>query len=376
MLKKLTLAIVGLALVIGAIVYAKLGQFSAMGDAAASMVMPPETVTAVAVNPAQWEQVISATATVSAVQGVTVSAEVSGRVSRIAFESGAMVAAGEVLLQLDTASEDAQLASAASAAALAQADLVRVRKLGKRDLASEDAVDRAEAQVKDTVAQVGMTRALIAKKTVRAPFAGRLGLRLVNLGQILREGDPIVALQTLDPVHVDFSIPQRQLAQLRHGMQVRVTADAAPGQTFSGEIIAVSPEVDPATRNVRVRALVGNPGETLRTGMFANLDVVLPDRRSVLPVPVTAVLYAPFGDSVFVVEEQRNEQSGATERVLRQQFVRLGQARGDFVDITDGLKAGETVVTSGVFKLRSGASVVIDNTLAPEPRLEPRPSDS
>ena len=376
MLKKLTLAIVGLALVIGAIVYAKLGQFSAMGDAAASMVMPPETVTAVAVNPAQWEQVISATATVSAVQGVTVSAEVSGRVSRIAFESGAMVAAGEVLLQLDTASEDAQLASAASAAALAQADLVRVRKLGKRDLASEDAVDRAEAQVKDTVAQVGMTRALIAKKTVRAPFSGRLGLRLVNLGQILREGDPIVALQTLDPVHVDFSIPQRQLAQLRHGMQVRVTADAAPGQTFSGEIIAVSPEVDPATRNVRVRALVGNPGETLRTGMFANLDVVLPDRRSVLPVPVTAVLYAPFGDSVFVVEEQRNEQSGATERVLRQQFVRLGQARGDFVDITDGLKAGETVVTSGVFKLRSGASVVIDNTLAPEPRLEPRPSDS
>ncbi|MEZ5588878.1 MAG: efflux RND transporter periplasmic adaptor subunit [Sedimenticolaceae bacterium] len=376
MLKKLTLAIVGLALVIGAIVYAKLGQFSAMGDAAASMVMPPETVTAVAVNPAQWEQVISATATVSAVQGVTVSAEVSGRVSRIAFESGAMVAAGEVLLQLDTASEDAQLASAASAAALAQADLVRVRKLGKRDLASEDAVDRAEAQVKDTVAQVGMTRALIAKKTVRAPFAGRLGLRLVNLGQILREGDPIVALQTLDPVHVDFSIPQRQLAQLRQGMQVRVTADAAPGQTFSGEIIAVSPEVDPATRNVRVRALVGNPGETLRTGMFANLDVVLPDRRSVLPVPVTAVLYAPFGDSVFVVEEQRNEQSGATERVLRQQFVRLGQARGDFVDITDGLKAGETVVTSGVFKLRSGASVVIDNTLAPEPRLEPRPSDS
>ena len=376
MLKKLTLAIVGLVLVVGAIVYAKLGQFSAMGDAAASMAMPPETVTAVVANSAQWEQVISATATVSAVQGVTVSAEVSGRVSRIAFESGAMVAAGEVLLQQDTASEDAQLASAASAAALAQADLVRVRKLGKRDLASEDAVDRAEAQVKDTVAQVGMTRALIAKKTVRAPFAGRLGLRLVNLGQILGEGDPIVALQTLDPVHVDFSVPQRQLAQLHQGMQVRVTADAAPGQTFSGEIIAVSPEVDPATRNVRVRALVGNPGETLRTGMFANLDVVLPDRRSVLPVPVTAVLYAPFGDSVFVVEEQRNEQSGATERVLRQQFVRLGQARGDFVDITDGLKAGETVVTSGVFKLRSGASVVIDNTLAPEPRLEPRPSDS
>nr|HPQ26645.1 efflux RND transporter periplasmic adaptor subunit [Gammaproteobacteria bacterium] len=294
----------------------------------------------------------------------------------IAFESGAVVAAGDVLLQLDTASEDAQLASAEAAAALAQADLARVRKLGKRDLASDDTVDRAEAQVKETVAQVGVIRALIAKKSVRAPFAGRLGLRLVNLGQILSEGDPIVALHTLDPVHVDFSIPQRQLARLRDGMAVRVTTDAAPGETFHGEIVAVSPEVDAATRNVRVRALVANPGERLHTGMFANIEVVLPDMQRVLPVPATAVLYATFGDSVFVVEQQKNEKSGEAEQVLRQQFVRLGQARGDFVDVTDGLKDGETVVTSGVFKLRSGIQVVIDNALAPKASLEPRPGDS
>lgn len=376
MLKKLFFALVGVALVVGAIVYAKLGQFTAMGEAAANMVMPPETVTAVTVTAAQWEQVIATTATVSAVQGVTVSAEVGGRVSRIAFESGAVVAAGEVLLQLDTASEDAQLASAEAAAALAQADLARVRKLGKRDLASDDAVDRAEAQVKETVAQVGLTRALIAKKTVRAPFAGRLGLRKVNLGQILSEGDPIVALHTLDPVHVDFSVPQRQLARLRDGMAVRVTTDAAPQETFRGEIVAVSPEVDTATRNVRVRALVANPGERLHAGMFANLEVVLPDTQQVLPVPATAVLYATFGDSVFVVEQQKNEKSGEAEQVLRQQFVRLGQARGDFVDVTDGLKDGETVVTSGVFKLRSGIQVVIDNSLAPKASLEPSPGDS
>ena len=376
MLKKIFLTVIGLAAVVGAIVYTKLGQFDAMSEAAEGMQLPAETVTATAVSAAQWEQVISATATVSAVQGVNVSAEVGGRVTEIAFESGATVAAGDTLLKMDTASEEAQLASANAAAALARTDLARVRKLGKRELASEDAVDRAEAQVKETLAQVGVIRALIDKKTVRAPFAGRLGLRLVNLGQILREGDPIVALQTLDPVHVDFSVPQRQIARLRPGMQVRATADVAPGETFEGRVLAVSPEVAAATRNVRVRALVDNPGEQLRAGMFVNVEVVLPDTQAVLPVPATAVLYAPYGDSVFVVESQHKDASGETERILRQQFVRLGRARGDYVDVIDGLKPGETVVTSGVFKLRSGAKVVIDNTLAPKPKLDPSPRDS
>jgi membrane fusion protein (multidrug efflux system) len=297
-------------------------------------------------------------------------------VTQIGFESGGAVAAGDVLLRLDTASEEAQLASAESAAALARADVTRVRELGKRNLASDDEVDRAEAQEKETVAQVGVIRALIAKKTVRAPFDGRLGLRRVNLGQILSEGDQIVALQTLDPVYVDFSVPQGQLARLGEGMAVRVSSDAASGETFHGKIIAVSPEVDAGTRNVRVRARVANPDERLRAGMFANVEVVLPDAKPVLPVPATAVLYATFGDSVFVVEEQRDAESGESGRVLRQQFVRLGEARGDYVDVTDGLKSGETVVTSGVFKLRGGMKVVIDNSLAPDAKLDPKPGDS
>lgn len=376
MLKRLFLAATGVALIVGAIVYVKLGQFTAMGEAAASMGLPPETVTAVAVADAQWEQVIAATGTVTAVQGVTVSAEVGGRVILIGFESGAAVQAGDVLSQLDIASEEAQLASAEAAAALARTDLARVRKLGKRDLASDDAVDRAEAEVKNTVAQVGVIRAAIAKKTVRAPFDGRLGLRQVNLGQILSEGDPIVALQTLDPVYVDFSVPQSQLAHLRESMQVRVSSDVASGETLYGKIIAVSPEVDTATRNVRVRARVENPDEKLRAGMFANVEVVLPDAKPVLPVPATAILYATFGDSVFVVDERNDAESGETERILRQQFVRLGEARGDYVDVTDGLKPGETVVTSGVFKLRGGTKVVIDNTLAPGAKLAPAPADS
>lgn len=376
MLKKLLFAAVGVAIVVGAIVYIKFGQFSAMGEAAENMVAPPETVTTMSVDEAQWEQLIPATATVSAVQGVTVSAEVGGRVVGIAFESGAITEKGDMLVQLDTASENAQLASAEAAAALARADFERVRQLGNRNLASRDAIDRAEAQLKESVAQVGNVRALIAKKTVSGPFTGRLGLRLINLGQVLREGDAIVSLQTLDPIHVDFSVPQQRIRQLNPGMTVRVTTDAAPGETFTGEVIAVNPEVDPVTRNVRVRALVANPDEALYAGMFAKVEVVLPDTQRVLPVVETAVLYAPYGDSVFVVEKHRNEKSGETVQVLRQQFVQLGRARGDYVDVTDGLKAGETVVTSGVFKLRSGMQVVVDNALAPKAELEPHPAES
>ena len=260
MLKKIFLTGIGVAIVVGAIVSAKLGQFTAMGEMAANMVLPPETVTASTLSREQWEQVISATATVSAVQGVTVGAEAGGRVSEILFESGATVSRGDVLLRLDTASEDAQLAAAAAAADLARSELARLRKLGERDLASEDVVDRAAAEAKETVAQVGVIRAQIARKTVRAPFSGRLGLRQVNLGQILQEGDPIVTLQTADPVHVDFSVPQQQIMHLQKGMLTRVTSDTAPGETFEGHIIAVSPEVDEATRNVRVRALVEQYG--------------------------------------------------------------------------------------------------------------------
>lgn len=376
MLKKILLAAVAVSLLIGAITFTKLGQFTAMGEAAQNMVLPPETVTAMLVEDTQWEQTIIATATVTAVQGVKVSAETGGRVTQIDFKSGSIVNTGDVLIQLDTSSEDAQLASAEATAALAKASLTRVRKLSKQNLTSQDALESAEAKVKETVAQAHNVRALIAKKTIRAPFSGRLGLRLVNIGQILREGDAIVSLHTLDPIYVDFSIPQKTLLRLKPGLEVRVTVDAAPDVTFVGEILATNPDVDLVTRSVRVRAKISNPDEALRTGMFANATVIMPEKQPVLPVIATAVAYATFGNSVFVIEEQKNEQSGETEKVLRQQFVRLGQARGDFIDVIDGLKAGETIVTSGVFKLRSGMKVIIDNTLAPEPSLDPHPSDS
>ena len=375
MLKKLLIAAVAVSLLLAAITFTKLGQFTAMGEAGKNMILPPETVTAMTIESEQWEQRIIATATVTAVQGVEVSAEIGGRVKRIAFESGSLVDMGAVLIQLDTASEDAQLASAEATAALAKASLSRVKKLNKQNLTSQDALETAEAKVKETVAQANNVRALIAKKTIQAPFSGRLGLRQVNLGQILREGDAIVSLQTLDPIYVDFSVPQKELSRLEPGLEVQVNVDAAPDDTFTGKIIATNPDVDLATRSVRVRAKVANPDEVLRAGMFAKATVIMPEKKTVLPVIATAIAYATFGNSVFVIDEQTSE-SGETERVLRQQFVRLGQARGDFIDVIEGLKPGESVVTSGVFKLRSGMKVIIDNTLAPEPSINPQPSNS
>jgi len=376
MLKKILIAGIAVTLLVGALVFVKLGQFATMGEAASKMAFPPETVTASTASDDQWEQFIPATASVSPVQGVLVSAEAGGRVTKIKFDSDDSVIEGQVLVQLDTSSENAQLASNKASAAQARADLKRVRSLIAKNLVSEDAVDRATTQVKETEAQVEVIKASLDKKTIRAAFAGRLGIRQVNQGQILSIGDPIVALQMLNRVYVDFSVPQQKMLQIARDMKVRVKSDATPDDVFNGEITAVNLEVDSLTRNVQVRAVVENPDEKLRTGMFVNVELILPDTLNVLPIPATAVLYAPFGNSVFVIDEKKNAETGETQKVLRQQFVILGQARGDYVDVTDGLKNGETVVTSGVFKLRSGLQVVIDNTLAPKASLEPNPKDS
>jgi membrane fusion protein (multidrug efflux system) len=364
------------ALVAGPLVLVKISQFRAMGAAGASAVMPPTVVTAVEVREQEWESTLQATGTMAAVQGVTIGAEVPGKVTRIAFEAGAAVQAGDVLAQLDTSTEEAQLRAAEATAALAKANLARARDLRRTQANAPADLDVAEAQAKQTQAQADNIRAVIAKKSIRAPFAGRLGLRLVNLGQILREGEAIATLQTWDPIFVNFPLPQQRLSRIAAGHPVRLRADAAPGREFEGKITAISPEIDPVTRNVRVQATIPNREELLRAGMFVGVTVVTPERARVLAIPVTSVLYAPYGDSIFVVEDAKDGKTGRTERVLRQRFVRLGETRGDFVVVTEGLKAGETVVTSGVFKLRAGMPVVVDNTLAPPARLAPKPKDA
>ena len=376
MLKKLFLAVLAISLVIGVLVFIKFNQFAVMGEAGAKMVLPPQTVTAMSIENTEWEQVIAANGTISAVQGVTVSAEVGGRVTDINFESADSVTAGQVLLQMDTASEDSQLASAKATAALAKADLARLRKLIKKNLAAEDSLDRAEAQVKETNAQVGVIKALIEKKTISAPFSGRLGIRHVNLGQILAVGDPVVELQMLNPIYVDFTIPQQKLSLLRRDMQVQITSDAVSDKVFKGLISAINLEIDTKTRNILVRAKVDNPDELLRVGMFVNIEVILPEKRKVLAVPATAVHFATFGNSVFVIDENKSAKSDDDKYTLRQQFVVLGKSKGDFVEILKGLEPGEKIVTTGVFKLRSDMPIIIDNTLSPEFSTQPDPRDS
>jgi membrane fusion protein (multidrug efflux system) len=373
--KRVILVIICLIVLIGALAGIKYLQINKMTSQQAQAVPPPETVTAAEVRGEKWETLLTAVGSLEAVQGVTVSAELSGKVTRIAFEPGALVRKGDLLLQQDLSSEQARLPGSEAAVALTKRNLERSDRLLKDKVISQVEYDNSLTDFRQAVAEAQDIRATIGKKTIRAPFAGRLGIRLVNLGQILQEGQAIVSLQAPDPIFANFLLPQQHLAQLETGLAVRVNTDSLPGQVREGRITTINPEVDSSTRNIRLQATLDNPAGTLRPGMYANVAVVLPAMEEVLVIPATAVLYAPYSDSVFVVVEKRNETTGKTSLVLRQQFVRLGEKRGDFIRVQSGLKDGEKVVTTGVFKLRNGQAVVVDNNLSPEFKLEPEPKE-
>lgn len=380
MTKRIFLTILGLIVVVGAIAGVKVLQIRKMIAQGAAFVPPPETVTTAQARSDSWESVLTSVGSLTAVQGVTVAAELAGKVVRIAFEPGAQVRAGDLLVQQDISTEEAQLPGAEATVVLARADLARANDLLARKIVPQSEVDAAVAKLQEAEAAVDTIRAAIAKKTIRAPFAGRLGIRLVNLGQILHEGEEIVSLQSLDPIFVDFFLPQQRLAEVRAGLAVRVTNDALADRVVDGKITAINPQVDAATRNVRVQATVANPDEALHPGMFVNVAIVLPTREPVITIPATAVLYAPYSDSVFVVEEKKSDNPGPPPgdpppKVLRQQFIRLGEQRGDFVAVLSGLKEGDTIVSTGAFKLRNGQAVVVDNTLSPKFQLAPTPED-
>ncbi len=366
----------GLLVVIVALGGTKKLQFAAMGAAGAAFDPPPETVTAQAATEETWENVLTANGSVAPVQGVMVGAEVPGKVVSINFESGANVTVGALLVQLDVSTESAQLRAAESVADLAKINLGRARELREKGTNASSDLDASEAQAKQAAAAADNLRAVIAKKSIRAPFTGRLGIRLVQLGQILRDGESIVTLQTVDPIYTNFALPQQFLASLKVGENVRLTTDASPGETFPGKITAIAPEIDAVTRNVRIQATFANPAAKLRSGMFGSVAVLLPPTGSSLVIPSTAILHAPYGDSVFVITEGKNAKTGAPEKTIRQQFIRVGTARGDFATVVAGLKPGEWVVTTGVFKLRPGMSVIVDNALAPKAELAPKPANS
>jgi membrane fusion protein (multidrug efflux system) len=376
MTKKIIFTILGLLVIIGVLGGIKGLQIDRMIAIGSQSALPPETVTTAAARTESWEALITSVGSLEAVQGVMLTAELPGKIVRIAFEPGTRVKAGDLLLQQDVSSEEAQLRAAEATLALAKLELERSGKLLATKAVAKAKYDTDMAQYKQAMAQVDGIRATIRKKTIRAPFDGSLGIRLVNLGQILNEGEPIVSLQTINPIFVNFSLPQQQLGQVKPGLNVRVTTDALPGQVIEGQITAISPEVDAATRNIRIQATVANNQERLRPGMFVNVAVVLPSRQDVLAIPATAVLYAPYGDTVFVVHEKESEEGTSSVKVVQQKIVQLGEKRGDFVAVVSGLDKGETVVSTGVFKLRNDQAVVVDNTLAPEFKLAPEPEDS
>jgi len=340
------------------------------------MVMPPTTVSSATVKEEDWAPVLSAVGSVSAVQGAIIAAELGGVVSDIKFENGGVAKKGDVIMKLDASQEEALLRSAEAEAELARTDLERTQGLALQKVVSKAELDAAESKFRRLTAIVDQMRSSIRKKTLVAPFDGQLGIRQVNVGQMINPGQQVVALTSLDPVYVDFALPQQHLAQLAQGLEVDVTTDALPGRVFKGKLTAINSMVDSSTRNITLQATLENPDHALRPGMFAKAEVTLPEKHKTLVVPGSAISYAPFGDSVFVIDEKKDEKTGKESQVIRQQFVRVGEGRGDFVAITQGLKAGEMVVSTGVFKLRNGMTVTINNELAPKPQVNPNPVDS
>jgi len=374
--KKAWIAVaVGLVVVVGLLVGVKAGQIVTMVRAGESFAPPPESVSAAKVEQAEWQATRGAVGSLVADRGVTLGAELPGMVREVAFESGASVRKGQVLVRLDTSTEEAQLAASSADAALAGLNLERMRTLRASESVPQADLDAAEARAKAASAQVASLRATIAKKTIRAPFDGRISIRQVEVGQVVSPGTAIASLQSVSPINADFWVPQQALADLARGQKVRLRTDAWPDATWEGEVTTVNPEVDVATRNVRVRATVPNEDGRLRPGMFANVEILSPERKPVLVIPATAVIFAPYGDSVFAIEQRKDEKTGRTATVAHQKFVRLGDRRGDFVAVASGLAAGETIVSSGAFKLRNGVAVAVNDAAGPAAKLAPKPAD-
>ncbi len=375
MAKRMIVMLTVTVLTLGGLGFLKFRQIQVAMAQAAAYQPPPEAVTTVVAQDEQWPSTLNAIGTTAAVQGVTVAADLPGTVDRILFESGQAVRAGEVLAVLDTRQEQAQLAAIEAQRELARVTFERMHTLLNDRVISQAEFDRATADYRGSDARVGEIRAIIARKTIRAPFSGVLGLRQVNLGQYLAGGDPLVTLQSLNPIYVNFAVPQQVAVQVPVGRVVRFRSDDNGGGEWTGRVTAIDSMVDPSTRNIQLQATVANADGRLRPGMFVQAEVPLGAAQAIVALPASAISYAPYGDSIFVVTDLTGE-DGRPYRGVRQQFVKVGPARGDQVGVLSGVKAGDEVVTSGLFKLRNGAAVRIDNSVRPSNSAAPRPENS
>ena len=374
MAKRMILMLVAAALLVGALGYFKLRQVQAAVKGGAFQ-PPPEAVTTIIAKQGTWPSTLSVVGTTAPVHGVTVSADLPGTVDTITFDSGKFVHEGEVLVQLDTRQERAQLAAMEAQRDLAKINYDRMQQLVNQGVISRMEYDKSTAEQRQTEANVGEIKATIQRKTIRAPFSGILGIRQVNLGQYMSAGTAIVSLQALNPIYANFNVPQQVMSQMRPGQNVKISTDGASGHEYTGRVNALESTVDESTRNVQVQATLANPENKLRPGMFVQVEVGVGAQRSLFPLPASAINYAPFGDSVYIVTDLKGP-DGKTYRGVRQQFVKVAGARGDQVGIVSGLNQGDEVVTSGAFKLRNGAAVAVNNKIQPGNDPSPKPEDN
>jgi membrane fusion protein (multidrug efflux system) len=381
------ITIATLIIILGTLIGLKGAQISTLigfGKQMQALGPPPESVNSARVIQQDWEQSLAAVATVVSSKGVALSNDAPGVVSKLLFDSGSKVKLGQPLMELDSRVERAQLESLEARLQLARQSLERTRTLLGGGVSTQSEFDAQESAVKGLAADVKGLQAQIERKTVRAPFDGRLGIRAVNLGQYLNPGTTLTILESTDSVFVDFTLPQTALEQIQVGRPVRVRATPTSPPLGEGSISAFDSSMNAVTRTLKVRASVPNAKSLLRTGMFVNVEVLLPEYTAVLAVPATAVVHAAYGDSVFLVEPKEAEAGAAAGAapastpaplVARQQFVRLGSARGDFIAILEGVSMGQEVVSAGAFKLRNGAPISIKNEIVNEPLLDPRPAN-
>ena len=349
-------------------------QIGKMIGFAKTFAPPPETISSAVAQQESWQDSLTAVGSIDPQNGVTLAPEVAGMVTQIAVADGTVVAKGDLLMQLDTSTEEAQLRAAEAQTELSRLNFERAKSLRADNTVSQSELDQADATFKQDAANADVIRATLEKKTIRAPFAGRLGIWQVNVGASVDARRSLISLQSLTPVYADFSLPQQDLSQVETGLVVQVTCDAYPGKKFTGTLTAINPDLDATTRSVPLRATFENADQLLRPGMFVRAEVVLPQTQPVLAVPATAILSAPFGDSVYVINPQ--VANGVTNLVVQQKFVRTGRMHGDFVSVENGLQPGDRVVTAGLFKLHNGASVQENNTDTPQPSNSPNPPNS
>jgi membrane fusion protein, multidrug efflux system len=375
MTKRMVIMLVSVGLLFGAIFGYQAFKAKMIKQFMASMKMPPATVTAMKAELQPWQPQLNAVGSLRAVHGVDVTSEIGGMVREVRFKSGDEVTAGQVLVRLNADADIGLLRSLEAAAELARTIHERDKAQLAIQAVSQATLDADAADLKSKEGQVAQQAALVEKKTIRASFDGRLGINAVNIGQYVNPGDKIVTLQSLDPIYVDFSLPQQQISRMKIGQTVTVTTDAFPGRAFHGKITAVNPKVDTETRNVQVEATVANPKHELLPGMYASVTVEAGAVEQYLTLPQTAVTFNPYGESVYVLEEGGKGEDGRPVLTAKQTFVHVGETRGDQVAIVKGIKPGDLVATSGQLKLRNGSPVVVDNSIQPSNEAAPMPAD-